>query len=388
MTAAEDVLFDQPLGLTVTDATPGQAVHLVAASADADGTGWSASADFVADRDGKVDPMRDAPIRGSYTGAHEAGLLWSMISPRGGAFLAGAAATMTVTFTVTQSGRAPATATVTRRLRPAGVRVQSFQTPAYPFDGYLFSPPDTGSRRPGVLVFGGSEGGDAGPSLLAQSLAAHGYPALAIGYFNLPGLPVDLANIPLEDDAGAARWLARQPDVDATRLAVFGWSRGSEAAQLLGADFPDLVHAVLVASPSSVVNPGLPDDGHTASWTLHGQPIPYVTHAELGDPAPAGDPAAIIAVSRIAGPEFLVCGEDDRLWPSCPYADQIATELGAHPHTLLHEPNAGHLVANVEPGLPMASGTLGTENIGGTVQADALARLDAWPKMLAFLAAL
>ena len=73
--AADDVLFDQPLGLTVTDASPGQTVHLVAASVDADGTQWFASADFVADRHGKVDPARDAPIRGSYTGAHEAGLL-------------------------------------------------------------------------------------------------------------------------------------------------------------------------------------------------------------------------------------------------------------------------------------------------------------------------
>ena len=100
--------------------------------------------------------------------------------------------------------------------------------PAYPFVGYLFSPPDAGARRPGVLVFGGSEGGDAWPAGLAQSLAAHGYPALAVGYFDLPGLPAGLANIPLEYFAAAADWLASQPGVDATRLAVFGWSRGSE----------------------------------------------------------------------------------------------------------------------------------------------------------------
>ncbi len=385
VSAADNVLFDRPLGLAVTGARPGHTVHVEASSTDGAGSRWTASADFLADPHGRVDPAHAAPIRGSYTGTHEGGLLWSMGSPGHGGYDTRAAATMTVTFTATQAGRSRASATVTRQLRPAGVAVRSFTVPADPFTGYFFAPSGTGTRRPGVLVFGGSEGGDAGPALLAQSLAAHGYPALAVAYFKLPGLPADLTNIPLEYFAGAARWLATQPGVDPARLAAFGWSRGSEAAQLLGADFPDLVHAVLVSSPSSVVNPG---SGQTAAWTLHGQPVPHVTRAELGDPNPPGDPAAVIPVTRIAGPEFLVCGERDELWPSCPYADQVAGELGGHPHTLLREPGAGHMVADVEAGIPFASGVLGTEHTGGTVQADALARLDAWPKMLAFLGSL
>jgi hypothetical protein len=43
------------------------------------------------------------------------------------------------------------------------------------------------------------------------------------------------------------------------------------------------------------------------------------------------------------------------------------------------------LVADTEPGVPFPSGAVDTEDLGGTVQADAMARLDAWPKVLAFL---
>jgi dienelactone hydrolase len=95
-------------------------------------------------------------------------------------------------------------------------------------------------------------------------------------------------------------------------------------------------------------------------------------------------------VERVRGPVFLLCGDQDQLWPSCPFSDAIAHRLGDHPHTEVRESAAGHLVGFVVPNLPEASNAITfngyDESIGGTVQDDALGRLDAWPKLLSFLA--
>ena len=98
-----------------------------------------------------------------------------------------------------------------------------------------------------MLVFGGSDGGLSG-TLVAALLAAHGYPALALAYFNAPGLPAQLSDIPLEYFATALRWLRAQPQVDPRHVLTLGVSRGSEAALLLGAYYQRLVDGVIAKS--------------------------------------------------------------------------------------------------------------------------------------------
>jgi dienelactone hydrolase len=241
-------------------------------------------------------------------------------------------------------------------------------------------PRDTGTRRPALLAFGGSEGGALAGIEVARAVAAKGYPALGIAYFKAPGLPDTLANIPLEYFATALRWLAKQPGVDPRHVDVYGPSRGSEAALLLGVQFPDLVFGVVAASPSSVVNPGYPETTKPA-WTLHGQPIPGVAVSDYRDPHPADNPAAIIPAERITGPVLLICGEQDQLWPSCAYADAVTDRLRTHPYTALHESGAGHYVDVLPPVVPCTPDA----QTGGDQQADALGRLDAWTGLLAFL---
>ncbi len=64
--------------------------------------------------------------------------------------------------------------------------------------------------------------------------------------------------------------------------------------------------------------------------------------------------------------------------------------LSGRPVTELEEPGAGYLVDFFVPNLPLTSTTspdiTGTLlDVGGTVQGDALGRLDAWPAVLKFL---
>lgn len=375
--AAPDALFDAPLGVTIVGLPAGACVTVNASAADSSGQTWTSNATYAADSSGTVDPATTAPISGSYRGVSDTGLLWSMTTPGGSSYVA---PDMTVHLTASLDGRQVATASLTRQLAAVPVTVRETSVAGEGFDGDLFTPHDTGTRRPALLAFGGSNGGTGTGIEMARAVADRGYPALGIGYFKAPGLPDTLARIPLEYFATALRWLANQPGVDSQHIYVYGVSRGSEAALLLGADFPDLVFGVIAGSPSSVVNPGWPDPTQPA-WTLHGQPVPGVPTSEMGNPKPADDPGAIIPVERITGPVLLVCGDHDRLWPSCRYADAISSRLGAHPHTELREPDAGHGVGVLVPNWPS---TPDSQN-GGIQQDDALGRLDAWAKLLAAL---
>jgi dienelactone hydrolase len=104
-------------------------------------------------------------------------------------------------------------------------------------------------------------------------LADHGAAALALAYFKEPSLPKKLRNVPLEYFQKALKRLRSAPNVDPKRIFVMGGSRGGEAALLIGATYPRLVHGVIALVPSNVVNSS--PDGRSPAWTLHGEPVPF-----------------------------------------------------------------------------------------------------------------
>jgi dienelactone hydrolase len=298
-------------------------------------------------------------------------------------------------FTLTASvpGVPAVSVEVIRDLTGPGVTCSGLSVARIGFYGLYCSPAPQPGLRPPVLVFGGSEGGLSTAST-AELLASRGFPALALAYFDEPGLPDALDQIPLEYFIRAANWLGAQPGADAQELAVWGDSRGSEAALLLGAYFPGVVHAVIAGSPSSVTNPAVslthPVPGTDSAWTLNGQPLPVAL--PYGDPASQFDPAAVIPVQKIAGPVLLLVGADDRLWPSPAYARAIMRRLDAdhdpYPHQDLVFPEAGHLAGAAFPydvGPTALTEPMGTLELGGTSFANSVAETSAWQHVLAFL---
>jgi dienelactone hydrolase len=252
--------------------------------------------------------------------------------------------------------------------------------------------------RPAILYIGGSEGGLAPAShWLIDSLTGAGFDVLYVCYFGCPGAPPVLASAPLETFDRALAWLKAQPGIDAARVGLVGGSKGAEAALLTAARHPEL-RAVVVGMPSSVSWPGITGiDPPEPSWTLHGQPVPFVPYASASlakrgvfglydDALPTErlHPDAVIRVERITAPLLMVCGEADTLWPSCKMADEIAARRAAHGRsapTILRYPDAGHGVFGPPP--PMAIAALAS--LGGTPEGNRAARADAWPRVLAFL---
>jgi dienelactone hydrolase len=278
----------------------------------------------------------------------------------------------------------------------------------------LFARPAGPGPFPGVIAFGGSNGGLSPAAQWAALLASRGFATLALAYFGAPGLPDTLMAIEVETVERAIRWLHRRPDVSGDRVAVMGGSRGGELA-LLAASLLDHIGAVVAFAPSHVSWGGIDATGavDAPAWTFRGHPIPYAptgaepkshTHgssgaivlrsayaAALEDPAPARD--AEIPIERIRGPVLLVSGEADQMWPSTAMAQLVARRAGergfAHELTHLRYAGAGHNCAGV-PGLPVPTWikhplTGRRYSFGGTPANNARARIDSWPRLITFL---
>jgi pimeloyl-ACP methyl ester carboxylesterase len=363
-------LLDQPRTIVVSDLAPGEVVEVHARSPRPDGI-WAAAATFQANGEGIVNIARDGPMSGSYHGVSPMGLFWSQRQLGPGSAPPDRVVT---TLTVTRGSRELASTQVTQLRASPGVREHIEQLSTAGFVGHYFAPPGH-ARHPALIWWGGSEGGMAGDAQ-AMLLASHGIATLAIAYFDEPGLPCRLQDIPLEYFVHAIDWLRSRPDVDPGRVWMLSGSRGSEAELLLAAHWPRLVHGLVAEAPSSFPHGSLPGacrttgaNGRAPAWTLGGKPI------STSNPIP---------VQRITGPVLLVSGGQDQVWPSEQYADQIMRALprNGQPHIHLNYPTAGHLVLGI-PYTPILSSELAD---GGTVEGNSAARASDWPAMIAFIA--
>jgi dienelactone hydrolase len=372
----------------------------------------------VADAGGEVDLAAARPVEGSYAEPDPMGLVWSMelVTAPGEASCRGEGPLppTVISFTAEIEGQVVAEATAERvRLAP-GVRRTVVRERG--LVGTLFLPPDPGPHA-GIILLGGSEGGLHEPD--AALLAAHGYATLALAYFGVEGVPTDLVEIPLEYFGAAIEWLRALEGVRGDRLGVIGGSRGGEAALLLGAIFPAIT-AVVSYCGSGVITQGIGGgeilekvNTDRASWTHGGRPLPYLPSRatpEFEAQVRAGEPvelwqvfhaaleqanavwAATLPVERINGPVLLISAGDDRSWPTTRLSAIAEERLARHNHPFsfrhLHYQRAGHGIIPPPYGpttmlvAPLPGGSM---QMGGTPQANAAARVDAWRQTLAFL---
>lgn len=232
--SAATSLYDVPLDIRISGLTAGQRVTLRLSTVDVASEAWSSQATFTAT--GPVlELQRTAPSAAGYSGVNGMGLSESLASAHG-AYLEPATRQ---TFTLTAStGQVSTHTTVTRVLTGRGAHCVTLGLRTYGFVGRYCAPPASHPARAPVLFFGGSDGGMTEAALQAELLASRGYPALGLAYFNEPGLPDKLERIPLEYFTKAINWLRGKPEGDSRRVVVWGVSRGSEAALLLGASYP------------------------------------------------------------------------------------------------------------------------------------------------------
>lgn len=365
---AGPVLADEPLALRVSGAQPGARVTVEVRGGQ---QGATAAADFTVEDDGTVDLLDDPPAEGSsYTQASGYGLLWQL--PAGDAL-------GRIGVTVSVDGSEESQLSQVRALADDEVRSRRLRPAVDGLSGRYFAPADTTEERPAVVVFGGSEGGLSGEPEAAL-LASHGYPALALAYFDAPGLPERLRHIRVEYFELALAWLSMKPGVDQKRIVPYGISRGSEAALLVASLAPELAGGVIGVSPNGVALGSVLDITDPA-WLWRGRPVPYAASLRDWWYEPG---EAVIDVWDIDGPVLLVCGAADRVWSSCSQAEDVSDariERGTSEATVVAFEGVGHEIGFAVPGAGGA-GRLAGEDLERT----GLARAEAWQAVLDYLA--
>jgi dienelactone hydrolase len=418
-------LVDAPLRIAARGLTPGTRCVLRARSDDfhrfGNGNlgkiglryeGWSSWATFVAGADGQVDPSRDAPRAGTYRGVDPVGLLWSM-APAGHTAQPPARRlqdlppmrSMHLRITLEVGGVEVAAGGCERCYVAEDARVEDVTEDG--LVGRLFSGPSP-APRPGVLVLGGSDASLVNSQRTAALLAAHGFAALALAYYGMEGLPPTLEELPLEYVGRAAAWLRRRAGVDARRLAIFGKSKGAELTLMAASRLPGF-QAVVASVPSPISWEGLGPDGRNGgktSWSLDGQPLPFVPlHVHpvgfwfeclgrilQGKPIPVErlylralrDEAAVARafapVEQIDAPLLLTSSSHDYVWASERLATLAEARLRARRVSRFEHVRfrAGHFMALPHEPIMRCGRGLSGEDIAAADRA-------CWARVLAFL---
>ncbi|NND23464.1 MAG: prolyl oligopeptidase family serine peptidase [Acidimicrobiia bacterium] len=202
------------------------------------------------------------------------------------------------------------------------------------------------NQQPLFVGFGGGGGGnDWTRNYLKEkrdTLNQKGYAVLAIGYFKSNGTPKHLDRVSLDAIRDTILSVAQHPQIDESKIILFGGSRGGELVLNLASRYKEFT-GVIAASTSNVSFPAITLYANTSSWTYEGNEVPYVpaplrtispalkgdlytTHAMMLEDKEASKKAEI-EVENINGPILIMSGKDDDQWPAPEMSDRLIQRL-------------------------------------------------------------
>lgn len=202
------------------------------------------------------------------------------------------------------------------------------------------------NKQPLFVGFGGGGGGNDWArnylKVKRDSLNQKGYAVLAIGYFKSQGTPEQLDRISLDAIRDTILSIAQHPQIDESKIILFGGSRGGELVLNLASRYKEF-NGVIAASASNVTFPAITLYANTSSWTHQNKEVSYVPAPfKTIIPALKGDLYAAhalmledkeavknaeIAVENINGPVLILSGKNDDQWPAPEMSEQIIDRL-------------------------------------------------------------
>lgn len=325
-------------------------------------------ADFAASG-GQVDTRTMPSLASTYQGHDPYGLMWSG-RPSDDPVVANAGMPAVFdtdradTIVVAQSGSAElGRGTMTRR-EPQGLRVVGMSEGGI---AGVYAAPADGKAHPIVLLLHGSEGGSReGAREFAVRYAAQGFAAFSVIYFaydlaGFKGVSHQHVNTPIEWLDTARRWVAQQPEADASRIGVYGHSKGAEFAAVAAVRFP-WISAVVACVPTDVVWEGYGFDdqrnrpenrgaapARVSSWSWQGEPLPYIklrpfdwrqpqeyfNNTERYERSRQDHPDtaknAVIPIEQSKAKFLLLGGEKDEVWASGAMAQSLGQRFKGMP---------------------------------------------------------
>lgn len=408
------VLLGDEILVRVTDLPKNQEVKIHTRRIDDKNQLWYSYATFISNHEGNIDLGKSEAISGTYKGTDPVGLFWSMEPVSDKTALPENLTTIQTEdpekiflyFDIEIDGEIVAFKNMeTVKMLPE-VKCEHITVEGLVASFYYPSGKD---NLPTVIVVSGSEGGIATPDIVAGLLASKGYAALALAYFEMPGLPEILEEIPLDYIEKAINWILNHKVVNREKIAMMGTSKGAELTLLTASTFPQ-IKAALATSPSCAVFQSLnpdPSASPKSSWMYRGKPLPFVPFIYTDDflkQFSSGYPKhleflplyqaslkdeeavekAVIRVENIHGPILLISSDDDRVWPSKKMSEMIVGRLKEHEFPFKYQhlsyDGAGHMAAR--PGYMPWPTPFYVK--GGSPQRNGQVQVDIWKAVLKF----
>lgn len=204
-----------------------------------------------------------------------------------------------------------------------------------------------GTKQPLIVAFGGGSGGnDWERNYLKNkrdSILAHGFAVLAIGYFKTENSPGSLDRISLNAIADTILSIAKRiPQIDTARIILMGASKGGELVLNLASRY-SFFKGVIALSTSHISFPAITISANTSSWMYNEREVTYVPAPfKTIWPALKGDLLAAfsimlenteavtkaeIEVEKINGPIFILSADQDEQWPAKEMSEQLVERL-------------------------------------------------------------
>ena len=317
---------------------------------------WKSTAIFLSDQDGMIDTSQTASISGSYKGISEMGLFFNAKPLKNRKRRLPNSLDRIplrdyfgVEIKIRLGKDVVAEQSFVRRYMNLGIRYQDIYDKH--FQGRLFYNEKL-RRAPAVIIVSGSEGRIEKAQNIAQLLSSRGYICLAIAYFGLEGLPHNLEQIPIECLEEAKDFLYHHPQVDNTKIGIYGRSKGAELV-LAGQSILEDVQCLVLNSPSNVIFEGIKGklNSHSSSWTYLQKELPYqkfqlgnyLLNKFFGKQIPE-DSRAQIDVSKIASPVLLLGSDVDEIWNASSAIDGIISHYKGKSILLKKYHETGHML--------------------------------------------
>ena len=405
----ESELYHKPVHISASNLSPGKKLKFGLDAVDARGNEWHSEAYYIADGAGEIDLSRQPSVGGTYLGIYPMGLFWSLQCDdyHQIATNAGFTATITLSFEDQVLAQESIYRRSSRELDALGI--QGLQKRDSIIANYYL--PQSDKKLPAIIFLGGSGGNFRAER--ASLFASEGFAVLDLKYFRGEGLPDGIIEIPLEYVRKAHEWLMAQPEIDPSKIGITGRSRGSELAMLYATKYE--VSYVISQVPSNVVWFGWADG--KSSWTYQNEPFTYAEYTDEDSERIELEMQAqgvqyhdgpkflsafknetlieesAIAIEEINCPVLFISGKDDKTWPSTMMADRLVGRLVENDFQFeflhLAYEDAGHNFAGGGQGcgipyLPAEDYSNSTAR-GGTDKGNALAAIDSWQQILAFI---
>ena len=317
---------------------------------------WKSTATFVSDKNGIIDISQTPSCSGSYEDIATMGLFFNAkpLTNRKKKLPNSLSKIplldhFFVEIKIIQGNTVVAERTFTRHYMSSQISHQDIY--GKHFQGRLFHDKKA-IKAPALIIVSGSEGRIEKAQNIAQLLSSRGYICLAVAYFGLEGLPQNLERIPIECLEEAKDFLYHHPQVDNTKIGIYGRSKGAELV-LAGQSILEDVQCLVLNSPSNVIFEGIKGklNSHSSSWTYLQKELPYqkfqlgnyLLNKFFGKHIPE-DSRAQIDVSKIASPLLLLGSDVDEIWNASSAIDDIISHYKGESILFKKYHETGHML--------------------------------------------